>query len=390
MSIYLLEMNVSPRGRLSPSRWGLILFVCLLIGVTFAVQGFIYANQKGYPLSWRDSFTEQIPFWLVWGLLAPVIFRFIQHVPLDRERWFINVLKHVPASIVFSVIHLTLYMLILAVLRERDLMESSKSMNTFIALITRLNFGMRMWSYLMLAAFAYAADFYQRYQEGTMRTSQLETQLAQAQLQALKMQLHPHFLFNTLNSISALLHKNPEAADRMIARLGDFLRLTLRNSGTQEVTMQQELEFLKCYLDIERIRFQDRLTVEINVQPEASTARVPNLILQPVVENAIRHGIVTHNEPGRIEISAQCVNGWLEMKVTDNGPGLARSKDGTVDITEGVGIKNTRSRLQQLYGETYRFELADASGGGLEVRVRIPLRIEASTEASINEYTTTN
>lgn len=379
-------MNVSPRGRLSPSRWGLILFVCLLIGVTFAVQQVIYATQKGYPLTWRDSFLEQIPFWIVWGLLAPVIFRFIQHVPLDRDRWLINVLKHVPASIAFSVIHLAIYMLILAVLRERDLMESSKSMNTFIALITRLNFGMRIWSYLMLAAFAYAADFYQRYQEGTMRTSQLETQLAQAQLQALKMQLHPHFLFNTLNSISALLHKNPEAADRMIARLGDFLRLTLRNSGTQEVTMQQELEFLKCYLDIERIRFQDRLTVEINVQPEASTAKVPNLILQPVVENAIRHGIVTHNEPGRIEISAHCVNGWLEMKVTDNGPGLARTKDGAVDITEGVGIKNTRSRLQQLYGETYKFELADASGGGLEVRVRIPLRLEAG----INEYSTTN
>lgn len=377
-------MNGSPRGKLSPSRWGFILFVCLLIGITFAVQQVIYANQRGYPLTWRDSFNEQIPFWIVWGLLAPVIFRFIQYVPLDRDRWLINVLKHVPASIIFSIIHLILYMLILAVLKEKDLMESSKSMNTFIALITRLNFGMRMWSYLMLAAFAYAADFYQRYQEGTMRTSQLETQLAQAQLQALKMQLNPHFLFNTLNSISALLHKNPDAADRMIARLGDFLRLTLRNSGTQEVTMQQELEFLKCYLDIERIRFQDRLTVEINVQPEATTAKVPNLILQPVIENAIRHGIVTHNEPGRIEISAYCVNGWLEMKVTDNGPGLARTKDGVVDITEGVGIKNTRSRLQQLYGETYKFELADASGGGLEVRVRIPLRLEAG----INEHST--
>jgi two-component system, LytTR family, sensor kinase len=377
-------MNVSPRGKLSASRWGLILFVCLLIGITFAVQQVIYATQKGYPLTWYDSFLEQIPFWIVWGLLAPVIFRFIQYVPLDRDRWLINVLKHVPASIGFSIIHLAIYMLILAVLRERDLMESSKSMSTFVALITRLNFGMRIWSYLMLAAFAYAADFYQRYQEGTMRTSQLETQLAQAQLQALKMQLHPHFLFNTLNSISALLHKNPDAADRMIARLGDFLRLTLRNSGTQEVTMQQELEFLKCYLDIERIRFQDRLTVEINVQPEATTAKVPNLILQPVVENAIRHGIVTHNEPGRIEISAHCINGWLEMKVTDNGPGLARTKDGVVDITEGVGIKNTRSRLQQLYGETYKFELADAAGGGLEVRVRIPLRLEAG----INEYST--
>jgi len=384
MSLYLLEMKVAnSTGKLSRSRWGLILFVCLLIGITFAVQGYIYANQKGYPLTWRDSFVEQIPFWLVWGLLAPLIFRFVQRVPLDRERWVVSVLKHIPASMVFSLIHMTIYLIILAILKERELMEASDSMSTFIALITTLNFGMRMWSYLMLAAFAYAADFYQRYQEGAMRTSQLETQLAQAQLQALKMQLHPHFLFNTLNSISALLRKNVEAADRMIARLGDFLRLTLRNAGTQEVTMQQELEFLKCYLDIERIRFQDRLTVEINVQPEASKAKVPNLILQPVVENAIRHGIATHTEPGRIEISAHCENGWLEMRVSDNGPGLPRKDDGAANITEGVGIKNTRSRLQQLYGETYRFELADASGGGLEVRVRIPLRLEpaAVTEA---------
>ncbi len=384
MSLYLLEMNVAnSRGKLSRSRWVLILFVCLLIGITFAVQGYIYANQKGYPLTWRDSFVEQIPFWLVWGLLAPLIFRFVQRMPLDRERWVINVLKHIPASMVFSLIHMTIYLIILAILKERELMEASSSTSTFIALITKLNFGMRMWSYLMLAAFAYAADFYQRYQEGAIRTSQLETQLAQAQLQALKMQLHPHFLFNTLNSISALLRKNVEAADRMIARLGDFLRLTLRNAGTQEVTMQQELEFLKCYLDIERIRFQDRLTVEINVQPEASKAKVPNLILQPIVENAIRHGIATHTELGRIEISASCENGWLEMRVSDNGPGLPRKDDGAANITEGVGIKNTRSRLQQLYGETYRFELADASGGGLEVQVRIPLRLEPAvvTEA---------
>ena len=376
--------SIDTKGKLSLSRWGLILAVCFLIGVTFAVQGFIYANQKGYPLTLQDSFIEQIPFWMIWGLLAPLIFRFIQHVPLDRERWIKGVLIHIPGAIIFSLVHLMIYLLVLAVFREKDLMEHSESLNSFFTLVSRLNFGIRLWSYLMLAAFAYAADFYQRYQQGAIRTSQLETQLAQAQLQALKMQLHPHFLFNTLNSISALLRKNPDTADKMIACLGDFLRLTLRSAGTQEVTMGQEIEFLKCYLDIERIRFQDRLTVEFNIDPDVSQAKVPNLILQPVVENAIRHGIATHNEAGRIEITANSNDSWLEVRVSDNGPGLPRKNNGDADIKEGVGLKNTRSRLDQLYGKRYRFELADATGGGVEVRLRIPLQLElAATRISV-------
>jgi sensor histidine kinase YesM len=376
-------MNLDqPKGKLLLRGWGLILIVCFLIGITFAAQYYIYSMQKGYPMNWKDTLSEQIPFWMIWGLLAPLIFRFIQHVPIDRERWVRGVLLHIPAAIVFSILHLAIYLLILFVIQERELVENSKSLNKFLALISRLNFGMRAWSYLMLVAFAYAADFYQRYQQGAVRTSQLETQLAQAQLQALKMQLHPHFLFNTLNSISALIRKNVDAADAMIARLGDFLRLTLRSSGTQEVTIQQEVEFLKCYLDIERIRFQDRLSVEINIDPDVAQAKVPNLILQPVVENAIRHGIATHNDPGKIEISAQSNNSWLEVCVSDNGPGLPRKNNGDADIKEGVGLKNTRSRLDQLYGSKYKFELSDASGGGLEVRLRIPLHMETSGGAS--------
>src|SRR5262249_13687456 len=151
---------------------------------------------------------------------------------------------------------------------------------------------------------------------------QLETRLAQAQLEALKMQLHPHFLFNTLNSISALLHKDVETADKIIARLGDFLRMTLRKFTPQEITVAQELGFLKCYLDIERIRFHDRLTVEMQIQPEAEGAQVPNLLLQPIVENAIRHGISATSSPGKLTIRAACSDGKLRIQVKDNGPGL--------------------------------------------------------------------
>ncbi len=151
--------------------------------------------------------------------------------------------------------------------------------------------------------------YYRRYREGELRSSRLQTQLTQAQLEALKMQLQPHFLFNTLHSISALLHRDPDAADRMIARLGDFLRLTLENSGAQEVSLQKELEFLTCYLEIERVRFQDRLTTSVEVEPDALDVPVPNLILQPIVENALRHGIAQTRGPGRVEISAKRENG---------------------------------------------------------------------------------
>src|SRR5262249_28489116 len=146
-----------------------------------------------------------------------------------------------------------------------------------------------------------------------------QLQVTEAQLQALKMQLHPHFLFNTLNSISALLDEDVDAADQMLARLGDFLRLTLENSGAQRVTLQEELEFLRCYLEIERVRFEDRLTINMHIDPEALDARVPNLILQPIVENAIRHGIVSRIAPGQIDISAKRLRDTLQLQVRDNG-----------------------------------------------------------------------
>jgi two-component system, LytTR family, sensor kinase len=186
------------------------------------------------------------------------------------------------------------------------------------------------------------------------------------------MQLHPHFLFNTLHSISALVHKDPEAADRMIARLGDFLRLTLENSGAQEVSLQKELEFLKCYLEIERVRFRDRLTTRLDIDPQSLDTPVPNLILQPIVENALRHGVAPRSSPGRIEISAKRDNGSLRIQVRDNGPGLPAISATNGRFREGLGLANTRARLAQLYGGSHRLELANAPEGGLVVTLEIP------------------
>ena len=205
-----------------------------------------------------------------------------------------------------------------------------------------------------------------------MAAVQLQAQLSQAQLQALKMQLHPHFLFNTLNSISSLLqrsgldHADIQTAKKMIVRLADFLRLTLQNSGAQEVDVQQELEFLRCYLEIEKVRFQDRLTVQLNIDPRTLHLKIPNLILQPIVENAIQHGIATRSSKGILEITTTRVDGTLQVRISDNGPGLPQG------FHAGIGLTNTKARLQQSFGESYRFLLENSNSGGLNVLMEIP------------------
>jgi two-component system LytT family sensor kinase len=185
------------------------------------------------------------------------------------------------------------------------------------------------------------------------------------------MQLHPHFLFNTLNAISTLVHKDPEVADRMIARLSDLLRLTLENIGVQEVRLAQELEFLERYLEIERMRFPDRLEVRMRIAPETLDARAPYLILQPLVENAIRHGIAPRSTRGRVEVRAERKNGMLILEVRDDGPGISPK----ANPKKGLGISSTRARLEKLYGAAHRFDLSNASEGGLVVTLAWPFQV---------------
>jgi LytS/YehU family sensor histidine kinase len=222
--------------------------------------------------------------------------------------------------------------------------------------------------------------YYSRYREGEVRTAQLSAQLAQAQLQALRMQLHPHFLFNTLNAISTLVHKDPEIADRMIARLSDLLRLTLENIGIQEVRLAKELEFLERYLEIERMRFADRLEVRMQIAPETLDARAPYLILQPLVENAIRHGIAPRAARGCVEIGAERRDGKLVLTVKDDGPGM-----GATGAKHGVGISSTRARLERLYGAAHRFELENGENGGLIVTMELPFQLIFEEGAERNE-----
>jgi LytS/YehU family sensor histidine kinase len=231
----------------------------------------------------------------------------------------------------------------------------------------------------VLAGACLGLDVYRRYREREVIASALEAQLARAQLSALRAQLHPHFLFNALNTISALIPRDPSAADRMIERLGELLRRSLDAEGAAEVPLEEELRFLDGYLEIERARFRDRLAVTTRVDPGTMRARVPSLILQPLVENAIRHGVAPRAAPGSVEIRAEHEDGVLRLVVKDDGPG----EPAPGGHTDGVGLANTRARLRRLYGASHRFQAGNAPGGGFEASVTIPFRTTGSEAADV-------
>ena len=233
-------------------------------------------------------------------------------------------------------------------------------------------------SYLAVAAAGHAFEVYRRYRDRELAASQLETQLARANLHALEMQVQPHFLFNTLNSISELVHQEPRAAELMIAQLGDMLRMTTDGATRQEVPLVRELNFVGAYLEIERTRFQDRLSIKKQVDADVLDCLVPNLILQPIVENAVRHGLSPRVAPGTLTITARRVDDRVRITIRDDGRGLPPPEL----RRERVGIGNTRTRLRQTYGDAYRFEIADAPGGGTLVMLEIPYRSAGAEPAA--------
>jgi hypothetical protein len=226
--------------------------------------------------------------------------------------------------------------------------------------------------YWVIVCLAHALAHHRRSEERQRRAVQLEARLSEARLQALQMQLQPHFLFNTLNAIATLVHKDPRAADEMITNLGELLRAALDGSAQQEVPLRRELDFLTRYLDIQQARFGDRLRVEQELDAAALDARVPTLILQPLVENAIRHGIEPRAQAGVVGISARCEGGKLRLAVRDSGAGLGAAK--LTSEREGIGLANTRARLEALYGAEARLLLRNGAEGGFSVELEIPFR----------------
>jgi len=365
------------RGTQLATIWAIWTF----IGIVFTLQSYFTSYRSEKPVPFTDSLYLQMSWAYLWALATPLVLWVAAKLPIDRSNWIRPSLLHIPISLAISIVVTAIGHVLVWLYWGWSMGRpfSFERMTRFVV----ANFSEGIGIYLLIALTSYAYGYYSRYRKGESRTLQLEAQLSRAELQALKMQLQPHFLFNTLHSISALMHKDPDAARKMITRLGDFLRLTLESSGLQEVSLQQEIEFLRCYLEIEQIRFQDRLETRVTVPPEALEARVPNLILQPIVENAIRHGISSSSMPGLVEIQAQPHHGKLRIQVRDNGPGLNSHRTNDNLFQAGVGLANTEARLERLYGTAHLFNLSNDPSGGLVVTLELPFLTDGAARPAV-------
>ena len=377
-----LESDAPAGGGPLPSgrwvKWGAVFGFWCFFGFLSALQSYIGARSEGMDHSLVRMSIWQLLGWGFWGLMTPPILWLGHRFPLGRGRWARALLAHLTAFAVFAAAHMAFFTYITKVIRPYDTMTTERPFwDSFVGRLTYQSH-LELLIYLATLGVGYAFGYYNKYRERESRASQLEAQLAQAQLQALRMQLHPHFLFNTLNGIAGLVRdqKNKQAVD-MIAGLSDLLRYTLENAGKQEVPLREELDFLELYLDIQQMRFSDRLAVRMEVAPETLDALVPSLILQPLVENAIRHGVAGRASAGTVGVTAELEYGLLRIKVYDDGPGLR--EDWTPEATGGgIGLANTRARLEQLYGVRHGFTVRNRERGGVEATLAIPLRLASA------------
>jgi len=368
---YTLIASMSPMS-VTKRRWvwfGVLAGLFTTIALLSSIQVYVSQMIWDKPITWELALRRSFKDWYSYGLVTVGILWFCQIMPLRPNRVTRWLFAHTLVGILSSIAYVALISLLLS--GERSVQTGE--ILTFDSLFEKMLISYMVMDFLMywLVVFGHLGwDYYRKYCEREVQAAALERELVQARLATLRMQLQPHFLFNTLHAISSLVHTHPDSADRMIARLSELLRLSLDGSKPQEVPLEEELAFLDRYLEIEQTRFADRLTIEKRIDPAVTHALVPYLILQPLVENAVRHGIEPRESAGRLSIEARRENGSLQLTVIDNGAGLGDRAE--TEVSEGIGISNTRSRLRHLYGVAGQFELSPVEGGGLTARLTIP------------------
>ena len=346
-------------------RWIAVFSVLTIIAALAAIQLTFRVGDVSFS-SWWQLFLVQLIIWNIWGLLTPLIFRLSGIIAKNKNRTKI-ILVHIPVSILLVVTFLSLYAMIFTLFGQTGL-------KSFLPTVISLHISSFHW-YLILYWITVGVEYYLRMQDQfkaqELLNLQLESQLTEAQLKALKMQLNPHFLFNSLNVISGLVRKSEQKkAVGMLARLSDFLREVLVDRGKQEISLENEIDFIQKYLEIEQLRFGNKLKVAFDIEGSLSQCLVPSLILQPIIENAIKYGISRKKEANNLEVFAVRRGKKMELRVYNDGPPIhyeARKQ------SLGVGIANTKKRLEQAYGDEASFDISNKQKG-VEVRIELPCK----------------
>lgn len=370
--------NASQTDALERRGWLLLGVVLVVLSLVTMPQLALQYRMRGVELPMAEVVFSGFATWLPFLILAPAIFSIARRFPLEPGNWRRSFVVHLLGSLGVCVAYAGCRW----AASHIPLVDPTPLPFTWL-LVSQ--FYLAFQSYWVLVAVHQAWHNYKRFRDRALRASQLEARLAKAQLEVLKGQLHPHFLFNTLNAISTLVHRDAHAADEMITQLSDLLRMSLDSIGVQEVRLGQEVEFLSRYLDIQRTRFQDRLRVDVDVPEHLLDVFVPNQVLQPIAENAIKHGLATRPECGRIEVTARRNGHWLDLAVRDDGPGFRLGPEGLP--MRGIGLRNTRERLRELYGPGAVLTLSNHPEGGAVVRLRLPLGDAADRAASAEGVT---
>lgn len=344
------------------------------IGLLFALQRYVSAGFMGDTLSWRTAWIQSVIVWWSWALVTPLIGWLARRFPISIDRLW-SVVVHIPAGVAVVILHAVAIAAITPLFFYRPAFAPIRDM--FRGRISSaLAFDMLVYSLILTVIYliGYVRDSRRR----EMEASQLEAALARSQLVALQGQLQPHFLFNTLNSIIALISVDPDRAALMIRKLSGLLRYCLAASERSEVPLWEEVEFARAYLEIQKIRFEDRLEYQFDIDQESADGLVPSFVLQPLVENAVKFSLNDDARVGHVSVSSTRSDGQLKVVVSDDGPGITQRE---ILDSPGIGIRTTRALLEQLYGSDLQLKFATAEGGGGLVSIAIPYRNESAMEA---------
>jgi two-component system, LytTR family, sensor kinase len=345
------------------------------LGAFFAAHTYFAYAYNGQRISWTMAFMLAMTNWVLWGIVSPIVLWLARRLPIERRKWMWTIPAHVILAVIFALGHVVLLVWLSPIVAQY---KPNYTIAQGVRAYMSSRFNMEFLTYWGIVGIGTALEYYRRLQERRVRTAQLEASLAQSQLQLLRAQMNPHFLFNTLHAVSTLVYRDPSAADQMISRLSDLLRLSLESGSEPRITLAQELDLVDRYLEIEQIRFGERLQVERSIADDTLHADVPSMLLQPLVENAIKHGIGQRSAGGRLRLRAWRDNGDLRIELRDDGPGFSNGHP----ASRGFGLNNTRQRLAQMYPGKHVFELGNAETGGARVSIALPFSSTAPTEAS--------